>query len=82
MASKLVERTDEPPAPGMRRVELRVWDTESPEFQAMLERSAAILRTRAIAAEEQDVTDWCEATAAEVWAGIDEDEERARRTKG
>lgn len=69
----------EAPEPGMRRIELWVWDQDSPEFRAALERSAAAMRSRAASAEEREVLAWGEAATAELWAGIDEAEERAGR---
>lgn len=81
MASKVAERTAEPPMPGMKRVELWVWDTESPEFRAALERDTEIARAERAAAEEREALRWCEAMFDELMEEVEAEEERARAAR-
>lgn len=64
---------------GLRPIELWVWDTRSPEVQAMLARNAEIMRARAANAEERAVMAEIEEYTAEILERVEADEEAARQ---
>jgi hypothetical protein len=86
MASDSMERTaryrERQRRLGLRPVELWVWDTRHPDVQAMLERSATIMRTRAGNAEERAVMAEIEAFTDELLEQVEADEKAARRRQG
>jgi hypothetical protein len=67
-------------ASGLRRVELWVWDRDSPEFQALLREETEITRGHALSSDEREAADWSEAAFDDLMAEI-EQEEAAARTK-
>lgn len=54
-------------AKGLRRVQLWVWDTRTPEFQERARRECEALRN---SPGEAEIMDWCEAAATDLLKDI------------
>ena len=65
MSSQTLQRSDrianEQAAPGLRRVELWIWDERSPEFERLVCEETEINRAQTCTYDEREVIRWSEA---------------------